>query len=273
MKRRAAYLIPVFMGVLFYFYYIRTASSNVAFSDYIRLINSYLPDVGNPAKFFVPDILTRVPVTYLGRIVNVKLFQYNTFFDMGLGVLSLGAGAASLALYGLRRKEIPYVWYLLCLFVYFSLNKWEMTTNGTGWVCFLSISGFMLHYAVLDHAAATGCASKWDRALCTAFPPVLTLLVAGPYCGSYSAILILAYGTLLAADYRRDGRWNRTWLAGLAATLAALLLYLWSSSQAVYVHRGAVGGSIAQTFVSQPWFFVSFLLKALASAVVGVAQL
>ncbi len=81
MKRRAAYLIPVFMGVLFYFYYIRTASSNVAFSDYIRLINSYLPDVGNPAKFFVPDILTRVPVTYLGRIVNVKLFQYNTFFD------------------------------------------------------------------------------------------------------------------------------------------------------------------------------------------------
>ena len=188
-------------------------------------------------------------------------------------MLFRSAGAASLALYGLRRKEIPYVWYLLCLFVYFSLNKWEMTTNGTGWVCFLSISGFMLHYAVLDHAAATGCASKWDRALCTAFPPVLTLLVAGPYCGSYSAILILAYGTLLAADYRRDGRWNRTWLAGLAATLAALLLYLWSSSQAVYVHRGAVGGSIAQTFVSQPWFFVSFLLKALASAVVGVAQL
>lgn len=273
MKRRAAYLIPVFTGILLYFFYIRAASSNVAYSDYIRLINSYLPDVANPAKFFVPDILTRVPVTYLGRIVNVKLFQYNTFFDMGLGVLSMGAGAAALALYGLRKREIPYAWYLLCLFVYFSLNKWEMTTNGTGWVCFLSISGFMLHYAILDHAAATGCASGWDRALCAALPPVLTLFIAGPYCGSYSVILILAYGTLLAADYKREGRWNRTWLAGLAATLAALLLYLWSSSQAVYVHRGAVGGSIVETFVSRPWFFVSFLLKALASAVVGVAQL
>ena len=38
MKRRAAYLIPVFTGILLYFFYIRAASSNVAYSDYIRLI-------------------------------------------------------------------------------------------------------------------------------------------------------------------------------------------------------------------------------------------
>ena len=89
MKRRVFLGLPVILGILFYIWYIFHASDNVAYSDYIRLINSYLPDVTNPAKFFVPDILTRVPITYLGRIINVKLFGYNTYFDMILGVLSL----------------------------------------------------------------------------------------------------------------------------------------------------------------------------------------
>ena len=96
MKRRVFLGLPVILGILFYIWYIFHASDNVAYSDYIRLVNSYLPDVTNPAKFFVPDILTRVPITYLGRIINVKLFGYNTYFDMTLGVLSLGAGAAVL---------------------------------------------------------------------------------------------------------------------------------------------------------------------------------
>ena len=91
MKRRVFLGLPVILGILFYIWYIFHASDNVAYSDYIRLVNSYLPDVTNPAKFFVPDILTRVPITYLGRIINVKLFGYNTYFDMILGVLSLGA--------------------------------------------------------------------------------------------------------------------------------------------------------------------------------------
>ena len=145
MKRRVFLGLPVILGILFYIWYIFHASDNVAYSDYIRLINSYLPDVTNPAKFFVPDILTRVPITYLGRIINVKLFGYNAYFDMILGVLSLGAGAAVLALYAERNRSVGYLSFLLIQFVYFSLNKWEMMTNGTGWVCTLSISGFLFH--------------------------------------------------------------------------------------------------------------------------------
>lgn len=130
MKRRVFLGLPVILGILFYIWYIFHASDNVAYSDYIRLINSYLPDVTNPAKFFVPDILTRVPITYLGRIINVKLFGYNAYFDMILGVLSLGAGAAVLALYAERNRSVGYLSFLLIQFVYFSLNKWEMMTNG-----------------------------------------------------------------------------------------------------------------------------------------------
>lgn len=50
MKRRVFLGLPVILGILFYIWYIFHASDNVAYSDYIRLINSYLPDVTNPAK-------------------------------------------------------------------------------------------------------------------------------------------------------------------------------------------------------------------------------
>ena len=256
MKRRVFLGLPVILGILFYIWYIFHASDNVAYSDYIRLINSYLPDVTNPAKFFVPDILTRVPITYLGRIINVKLFGYNAYFDMILGVLSLGAGAAVLALYAERNRSVGYLSFLLIQFVYFSLNKWEMMTNGTGWVCTLSISGFLFHFAVLDHAAATRCRNMSDRVLLAILPILLVVLVAGPYSGGYAVILVLAYGALWLAD-RRGGAetssrsWSRkcrrTWCIGALTTVLAMVLYLWSSSQAVYVHRGAVTDvSIAQ---------------------------
>lgn len=274
MKRKAAYAVPVILGILFCFYYVRMASDNVAFSDYIRLINAYLPDVDNPAKFFVPDVLTRVPLTYLGRLINVRLLGYNTMFDIGLGVLSMGAGAAALAVYGLREKRLSWIGFLLCLFVYFSLNKWEMMTNGTGWVCFLSVSGFIFHYVVLDHAVRTGGTSRWDRALLTGLPLFLTLLVAGPYCGSYSVILVLAYGVLLLVDLRKEKRWNRLYLASLFTVVLSLGLYLWSNSHAVYVHRGAVeGGNVIAEFFSNPLFFVKFMLKSFASAVLGWNQI
>lgn len=156
MKKRLLYGLPVLLGTLFCLYYIYLAADNVAYSDYIRLINAYLPDVENPAKFFVPDILTRVPLTYLGRALNVHLFNYNTMFDMVLGVLSLGVGAGALAHYGKREKGISYLWYLAAMLLYFGLNKWEMLTNGTGWVCFLSISGFYWHFVILDRAVKNG---------------------------------------------------------------------------------------------------------------------
>ena len=301
MKRRVFLGLPVILGTLFYIWYIFHASDNVAYSDYIRLINSYLPDVTNPAKFFVPDILTRVPITYLGRIINVKLFGYNTYFDMILGVLSLGAGAAVLALYAKRNRSVGYLSFLLIQFVYFSLNKWEMMTNGTGWVCTLSISGFLFHFAVLDHAAATRCRDRSDRLLLALLPILLVVLVAGPYSGGYAVILMLAYGALWLAD-RRTGaeqdaerkceaavnsmsdhvcensdagrRCRRTWCIGALTTILAMVLYLWSNSQAVYVHRGAVTDvSMMQELAAQPLFFLRFLLKAVASSVLGVAQI
>ena len=77
MNRKYIYYFFPLLGTVFGLWYIFSATCDGIYSDYIRLVNSYLPDVWNPAKLFVPDILTRIPVNYLGRIVNIYLFGYN----------------------------------------------------------------------------------------------------------------------------------------------------------------------------------------------------
>ena len=129
--------LPV-AGVLFYLSYLNIAAIDMVYSDYIRLINSYLPDVWNPDKFFVADLLTRIPINYLERIVNVTLFGYSVTFDRVLGVVSFGLSALVMAWY-CRKQEISLVWYTVLMIFMFSLNKWEMLYNGTGWAHFLPL--------------------------------------------------------------------------------------------------------------------------------------
>ena len=278
MKKKSLYLAPVLLGLAFWLWYLHTAADNVAYSDYIRLINTYLPDVDNPEKFFVPDVLTRVPLMYLDRLVNVKLFGLDTRFDMLLGALSGTLGAFALAGCAEKENRAFYPWFLLCLFVWFSLNKWEMLTNGTGWVCFLSISGFAAHFALLDRAAGGGCSVRRERILLVLFPPLLTLLAAGEYCAGYSLILILACSVLVFTGNPRGNeegaaRCRATWFFTLLSTVLSLGLYIWSRSFAVFEVRGAEGTDLCGTLLSDPGFFVTFLLKAFASALLGVNQI
>ena len=95
---------------------------------------------------------------------------------------------------------------------------------------------------------------KYDRVLLKALPAFLTLLVAGPYCGSYSLIMTMAYCALLVSDYRKNRRINKEWAADLAFVLGALGLYLLSSHFAVYEYRGATEATLLSTLVSNPEF-------------------
>ena len=97
-NRNWFYLVPV-AGAVFCLWYLYTSFYDVVYSDYIRLVNSYLPDVWNPAKFWVPDLLTRVPVNFLARIINTTFFHYSIRFDQVLGVVSLALSAASVTYY------------------------------------------------------------------------------------------------------------------------------------------------------------------------------
>ncbi len=266
--KRLLYLGLPAVGIAFCLYYLSIATKDVAYTDYMRLIVSYLPDVANPAKFFVPDVLTRVPITYLGRIINVDLFHYSTTFDMVLGVISHGLAALALASY-CRDKKGYGSWFLVIMLLMFSLNKWEMLGNGSGWVCFLSIAGFYWNFVILDRMVF-GRERKYDRILLKALPAFLTLLVAGPYCGSYSLIMTMAYCALLISDYRKNRRINSEWAVDLAFVLGALGLYLLSNHFAVYEYRGATEATLVSTLLSEPKFFVKFILEAFASPIIGI---
>ena len=144
--------VPV-LGLAFVLWYIMAATCDAAYSDYIRQILSYLPDVWNPEKFFVPDLLTRIPINYPVRAFNVTVLDFSVTFDLVLGALGLGLAGLVIGKYCYERR-VGAAWFLLLMFLFYSLNKWEMLTNGTGWVHFLAFACFYYHYLVLDRMEA-----------------------------------------------------------------------------------------------------------------------
>ncbi len=268
MKTRKWYGWVILAGVLFSLYYVRNASYDVVYSDYIRLINNYLPDVWNPDKFFVPDILTRIPVTYLARIVNTSLFGYSLAFDQVLGVLCLGLGAGAVTLYCVEEK-ISAPWFLTIMALLFSLNKWEMMVNGSGWAHFLAFAGFYYHYLVVDRVW-TGREKKGDRARLLWIPWAVILGAAGQYCAVYTAVLLLAYGFMTIWKRLREKRWTREFALPALSAAAPFALYLWSYSYSVEDHAGMQQLSLISQLLDTPGYFARFLLKSLESLVVGV---
>ncbi|MCI9161953.1 MAG: hypothetical protein HFG59_01665 [Lachnospiraceae bacterium] len=270
-KKIIYYGLPL-LGTLLCLWYIKEATCDIVYSDYIRIVNKYLPDVWNPENFFRPDVLTRIPVYYPVRALNVMLFRYSTTAEMALGVLSLGLSGLVLGWY-CEWKRVGTAWYVFLMFLLFGLNKWEMLTNGTGWAHFLAFACFYYHYLVFDRVLY-GQEKRGDRLRLLLMPPVVSLAVAGPYCAVYSVVMVLAYGfagicCLMEKGKRKPPMDLRFCLAGIVSVVVPLVLYMWSNSYAYEDHDGAVKIGLMEMFGQQPVFFVNFLLKSLASMVVG----
>ena len=188
--------------VVFLLYYVYQAAVDVVWSDYIRLIDSYLPDVTNIKKFLVPDVLTRIPVTYLGRLINVRAFRYSVTFDRVLTVFGIALMGYALVLFSLKNRIRP-VFFLLMMLVLGSLNKWEVLLNGTAWPHAVAIGLFFLNYYIFDRIWVGDSGAVQE--LLAVMMPFLLLLVAGEYIASYAVtmILISVYGAATggAADF------------------------------------------------------------------------
>ncbi len=287
--RKALCLLIPAAGLIFLLWYIKNSTCDVIYSDYIRLVNSYLPDIYNPDRFFVPDVLTRIPINYLGRIINVELFGFSITFDRVLGAVSLALAAWVFSLYFIRRK-LGIIWFCLAMAVMFSLNKWEMLTNGSGWSHFFAFACFYYHELVFDRVW-TGQEKKGDPLRLILLPVFIILGTAGPYCAIYSVVMILASGAGIVRDLCRKkpdrahrgikgqertkafGRESFRYLVFLLAVLIPLLLYILSNSFAVEEHAGATGRSLGALLADAPSFPVRFLLKSLAGMLVGGEEL
>ena len=133
MKNKKSYVyigLPV-LGMIFYLAYIRRSAIDMVYSDYIRLINSYLPDVWNPDKFFVADLLTRIPVNFLERGLNVMIFGYSVTVDRIMGILGFGLSALVIGRYS-RKKEFSLVLVVSTLGLLLNILLMRIFVGGMG---------------------------------------------------------------------------------------------------------------------------------------------
>ena len=63
-KNIIVFLVSLLFSI-FILFYINLSTVDVAYSDYIRLINSYLPNVSDVKNLLRADILTCISITFL----------------------------------------------------------------------------------------------------------------------------------------------------------------------------------------------------------------
>jgi len=135
-KLPIALLLLSFLMALAILFYVLLSTTDVLYSDYIRLVNSYLGKPLQLGDLLQKDILTRIPLTYFFREINRYSFGYTLIFDRVLGVLGLFLASKPLLLF-MRKKQLPFLQQLLFLILFYSLNKWEMLLNGSGYMLWI----------------------------------------------------------------------------------------------------------------------------------------
>ena len=259
-KLPIALLFLSFLMALAILFYVLLSTTDVLYSDYIRLVNSYLGKPCQLGDLLQKDILTRIPLTYFFREINRYSFGYTLIFDRVLGVLGLFLASKPLLLF-MRKKQLSFLQQLLFLILFYSLNKWEMLLNGSGYIHFLAFSVFYDYFYALDQAF-----SKKSSLLVLSIYPPFILLVAGPYClavflSCFVLFFFLALGKKL---------WDmKGTILLLISNGLCLFLYLLSNHYAVYEYAGAESISLREVLQNHLLFVVKFIFYGFSSMLVS----
>lgn len=259
-KLPIASLLLSFLMALAILFYVLLSTTDVLYSDYIRLVNSYLGKPFQLGDLLQKDILTRIPLTYFFREINRYSFGYTLIFDRVLGVLGLFLASKPLLLF-MRKKQLPFLQQLLLLLLFYSLNKWEMLLNGSGYIHFLAFSAFYDYFYALDQAF-----SKKSSLLVLSIYPPFILLVAGPYClavflSCFALFFFLVLGKKL---------WDiKGTILLLISNGLCLFLYLLSNHYAVYEYAGAESISLKEVLQNHLLFVVKFIFYGFSSMLVS----
>lgn len=237
-------LCAVFLG-----FYILSASADIVYSDYIRLTNSYL---GEPFSFhdlLTKDILTRIPVSFLFREINIAFFHYSITFDRFLGLFGLFLTSIPLLLF-MAKRRIGIFFSVAILLIFYSLNKWEMLLNGSGYAHFLSFALFYLFFYLLSERVGKG-----SSLLSLSVFPFLFLLTGGPYAIAVYGATIFSLFFLFLAGKIRDKRGS---LVLLLSSFISTFLYFLSNHYAVYEYAGAKSISLKEVLLTKMTFVLKF---------------
>ena len=249
-KFRASFLFFVsILCTVFLGFYILSASADIVYSDYIRLTNSYL---GKPFSFhdlLTKDILTRIPVSFLFREINIAFFHYSITFDRFLGLFGLLLTSIPLLLF-MAKRRMGIFFSVAILLIFYSLNKWEMLLNGSGYAHFLSFALFYLFFYLLSERVGKG-----SSLFSLSGFPFLFLLTGGPYAIAVYGATILSLFFLFLAGKIRDKRGS---LILLLSSFVSTFLYFLSNHYAVYEYAGAKSISLKEVLLTKMTFVLKF---------------
>ena len=237
-------LCTVFLG-----FYILSASADIVYSDYIRLTNSYLGEPFSFRDLLTKDILTRIPVSFLFREINIAFFHYSITFDRFLGLFGLFLTSIPILLFMAKRRTGVFFSVSLLL-IFYSLNKWEMLLNGSGYAHFLSFALFYLFFYLLSERVGKG-----SSLLSLSVFPFLFLLTGGPYAIAVYGATILSLFFLFLAGKIRDKRGS---LVLLLSSFVSTFLYFLSNHYAVYEYAGAKSISLKEVLLTKMTFVLKF---------------
>lgn len=188
MQKLKNIILPILLssiGYILIVYYILNGSEDVVASDYIRIINYYLSDVHDLSLLFSWEGISRIPITFLFRIINVDIFHYSVFFDKIIGVVGLFLFNFVVLYYiskNIKNNIIKFLSSVLISIIVFSLIGWEMILNGTGYPHFLAIGLYSLIYYLYTFSFLNdNKKSIVKNLLFIIFVLLTSTLVAGPY--------------------------------------------------------------------------------------------
>ena len=249
-KFRASFLLFVsILCTVFLGFYILSASADIVYSDYIRLTNSYLGEPFSFHNLMTKDILTRIPVSFLFREINIAFFHYSITFDRFLGLFGLFLTSIPLLLF-MAKRRIGIFFSVAILLIFYSLNKWEMLLNGSGYAHFLSFALFYLFFYLLSERVGKG-----SFLLSLSVFPFLFLLTGGPYAIAVYGATILSLFFLFLAGKIRDKRGS---LVLLLSSFVSTFLYFLSNHYAVYEYAGAKSISLKEVLFTKMTFVLKF---------------
>ena len=263
-------------GFLFLIYYIFRASANVVSSDYMRLGHYYLKDVHDLHFLFSIEGISRIPFTFLARIINVDLFKYNIFFDRILGIIGLTLFNFAILTYldeFIKKDSVKIFSYIVCSFVIFSLNDWEMILNGTGYVHFISIAFVAL--SIIQY-------EKNDKmSLLLLF--IASIIFGGQYGVSFDitfifiSLLMMVYRLLIDKKIVKNnflGIKSKSYSISIIyivlSTVMLILFLISNNSGEPLTIVGAHDITFIEMLNKDILFPVRFMLKSFASSLIGV---
>ena len=252
-------------------FYILNASIDIPFSDYIRIINNYIYNVFDLKYLFTTEAVSRVPITFLFRIINVVFFSYSVIFDKILGVFFLSLFNFITVLNyskNINNKILKIIGSICISIISFSLLSWEMILNGTGYAHFITIFLISLIYFLFD---------KYINDNNKNINIILFIIFFTSVCcaGSYSVAFLITISIFPIFLYIVNKK-NKT--AGdkkniikiiIVSLICIFLYYISVSIGEPITHVGMKNISLIEVLNNDLLFPLKFLFNSLAGSLIG----